>query len=137
MFASIFGKSSKQKQENSENIANVSCKNFAGKNCLYFEFKGVLSDTLAQKVIKEAEQVIQQDLQNEAKFCIVCGCNEMQDYDPIARIKFQKFPKNYEKNIQVMWIITSSKIIKYGGLLMDLVLPFSIKVAESEEQVKF
>lgn len=135
MFSGLFAKN--KSQMISENFAQVSCKSFEGKKCLYFEFKGILEEHLASQIINQAEKILQNELQNEFSFCIVCYCKEMKDYDPMARIKFQKFLKKYEKNIKIMWIITSSNIIKYGGLLMGLVLPFSIKVVESEEQIKF
>lgn len=126
----------KNAQGNSENFAQVFLKNFEGKNCLYFEFKGVFDDKLADEVLPQAKKILQNELIDDKTLCVVCSCKEMKDYDPMARVKFQKFLKNYEKNIKTMWIITSSKIIKYGGLLMDLVLPFSIKIVENEEQIK-
>ncbi len=139
MFSGLFSKS-KEQNNNSANFAQVLRKTFEGKDCLYFEFKGVFDDKLAEKVLPQAEKILQSELTNNANdktLCIVCSCREMQDYDPIARIKFQKFLKNYEKNIKTMWIITNSKIIKYGGLLMNMVLPFPVKVVESEEEIKF
>ncbi|WP_448530151.1 hypothetical protein [Raineya sp.] len=135
MFSGLFAKN--KAQGNSENFAQVFCKTFEGKNCLYFEFKGVFDDKLATEILPQAEKILQNELKDDKALCVVCSCKEMQDYDPMARVKFQKFLKNYEKNIKTMWVITSSKIIKYGGLLMDLVLPFSVKVVESEEQIKF
>lgn len=136
MFSGLF--SNKQKRnDNSANFAQVSHKTFEGKNCLYFEFKGVLDDKLADKILSQAEKILQNELKNDDALCIVCFCQEMQDYEPMARVKFQKFLKTHEKNIKTMWVITSSKIIKYGGFLMGMLLPFSVKVVESEDQIKF
>lgn len=136
MFRDLFGKKKGDGKTGSESTAKVFIKTIGEKNCLYFEFQGVLDDELAKKVILEAEKLIKQHFSNNSEICIVCGCSQMQDYDPVARLHFQNFLKNHANCIHTMWVITTSRIIKYGGLLMGLVLPFSIKVVESEDQIK-
>lgn len=132
----IFGFGKKDSaQEQVENFAQVQLKESNGKYCIQFEFKGVFTDSLAKKLIVDWEKIF---LENpEKEFCLVCLCHQMKDYEPLARIKFQEMLKKYKKQIVKIWIVTPSKVIKYGGLILGALSSTPLQVVEREEEITF
>ncbi|MFN3315703.1 MAG: hypothetical protein ACK40K_02740 [Raineya sp.] len=130
----MFRFTQKNKQEtDNENVAIIRWKEFKGKKCIQFVFEGIFTEKLAKEIIPQWEKMMQ-EYPNE-KVCLVCECSKMQNYDSLARIQFQECMKKYQKRIDTFWIVTTSKVAKYGGMIMGALLSFPIKVVESEDKI--
>ena len=130
----MFGASQKSKKEyESTNIALVNWKIVKEKKCIHFTFKGIFTEQLAKELVAEWSKMMEEH--PDEKVCIICECSAMQNYDSLARIQFQNCLKEYQKRISNFWIVTESKVAKYGGMIMGALLSFPIKVVESEDKI--
>jgi hypothetical protein len=130
----MFGTSSNKEQATSqEGTAIVRWREVGSKKCIHFTFKGVFTEQLAKDLVSQWQEMMKEC--KEEKVCIICECSEMKNYDSIARIKFQNCLKEFQKNIASFWIVTESKVAKYGGMLMGVLLSFPVKVVESEDKI--
>jgi len=131
----MFGFIEKKKNEEvSENFAEAKWHEINRGTCLLFTFKGIFTEKLAVKLTQEWQKLMQES--KEEKVCIICDCLEMKDYDTLARITFQKTLKEFQKRIQTFWVVSPSKVVKYGGMIMEVLTGFPIKTVEKMEDVK-
>ncbi|MCZ8215914.1 MAG: hypothetical protein O9262_06715 [Cyclobacteriaceae bacterium] len=107
----------------------------AGKEFLRFEFNGILTPKKAQELCAQWEKYFVD--QPDKTFVIVFNATNMDDYDPQARILFQKYLKGLSKQIDKIWVVTESKIILGGASIMSLIVGLPIKAVRSEEQISF
>ncbi|GAB4133163.1 MAG: hypothetical protein OHK0045_13660 [Raineya sp.] len=131
----MFGLSQKKETENLDNLATIRWKETQGKKCIYFTFQGVFTENLAKEIVSQWRKMMEEC--NEEKVCLVCECSQMKDYDSLARIQFQSCMKEFQHRISGFWVVTQSKVAKYGGMIMGALLSFPIKVVESEEKIVF
>lgn len=130
----MFGTSSNKGQvTHSDDIAIVRWKEVGSKKCIHFTFKGIFTEQLAKDLVGEWQEMMKSC--KEEKVCIICECSQMKNYDSMARIRFQNCLKEFQKNISGFWIVTESKVAKYGGMLMGVLLSFPVKVVESEDKI--
>lgn len=130
----MFGFTQKNKGESLEdNVAIIRWKTIRDKKFIHFTFEGIFTEKLAKEIIPQWEKMMQE--YPDEKVCLVCECSKMQNYDSLARIQFQECMKKYQKSIDTFWIVTTSKVAKYGGMIMGALLSFPIKVVESEDKI--
>jgi len=128
------GKNSEKQQAQSEDLASAKWHEINGGTCLLLTFKGTFTEKLAKTLTEEWCKLMQES--KEEKVCIVCDCLEMKDYDALARINFQKTLKEFQKRIQTFWVVSPSKVVKYGGMIMGALTSFPMKTVEKMEDVK-
>ena len=70
------------------------------------------------------------------KIGIIWDCEKMKGYESAARVLWQGELLKTKGSIEVIWLITTSGMIKMGASLMSMLMPFQIKYVESESEIK-
>lgn len=105
------------------------------RQCLTITFNGIFSESDAVSLTKYLSQQFTL-IDSNRKVPIICRCHNMTDYEAHARIVFQNFIQNHMDRICSIWIITSSKVIKYGGKLLSMFVNVPIKIVEEEAKIQ-
>jgi hypothetical protein len=105
----------------------------AGKDFLRFTFDGVLTQKEAITLCNTWKKYCQEQPDN--RFIIIFNAKNMENYEPQARIAFQKCIKEMISHIDKIWVISDSKIVLGGALIMSLVVGLPIRAVRSEEQI--
>jgi hypothetical protein len=105
-----------------------------GIRCLKFTFSGLLSCQTATRKVEEWRRVF--DAEAGTKVTLVFDCKEMTDYEPFARIVFQKAIAELKPQINGIWVISTSKVIIAGAAIMGLFASFPIKTVASTELIE-
>jgi hypothetical protein len=105
----------------------------AGKDFLRFNFDGVLTQKKAIELCTEWKRYSLQE--PEKNFVIVFNASKMENYEPQARIAFQKCMKEMSKHIDKIWVVTDSKLVLGGASIMSLIVGLPIRAVRSEEQI--
>lgn len=117
------------------NTANVEIRKIANNTCIFFTFKGILTDVVADEILLKSKNILP-ERGPENDLCIICDCVHMRNYEAVARIKFQNFILTHKNQIKVLWIITQNKVIQIGAQIMAAFLPVPIKVVGSIQEIK-
>lgn len=105
----------------------------AGKDFLCFTFRGTLTH---KKAVELCERMKTSCSSNPGKnFVVVFNATNMENYEPQARVVFQKCIKELIKQIDKIWLVTDSKIIRGGASIMSLIIGLPIKAVKSEQQI--
>ena len=100
---------------------------------LQFDFCGELTEKDAMEGIKEWKELFA--FSREQKLNIIWNCENMTGYENKARIAWQKAIKELKKQIKCIWLITDSKIIRTGAVLMNTFTSFNLRVVKSSEKI--
>ncbi len=71
------------------------------------------------------------------KITLIWDCMIMKDYEPKARILWQKAIKDMKNQIENILLITESRIIKLGAIMISTFTSFNIEVFDSEDKIIF
>ena len=107
--------------------------NMKGKDYLKFNFPEFLTKTKAEEMCAELKSISTQG--STQKYSIIFEALKMKDYDPIARITFQKTLKELKDQIEKTWLVTDSKLISTGASVISVFTSLSIKSVHSEEEI--
>ena len=66
---------------------------------------------------------------------LIWDCRRMKGYDSEARVEWQSALKEMKAQIDIIWLITDSNIIKMGAIVMGLFCSLKIKVIRSENEI--
>jgi hypothetical protein len=105
------------------------------KECIKLNFGSVLNQKDAIRVCNEWKAVSQVD--KTKKYVIIFNAKDMIDYEPMTRTSFQNTMKELKDQIDQIWVISESKLIRGGAAIMGMLTSFSIKAVNSEEQIIF
>jgi len=119
--------------ENNEQNLKVNVQVVNNINCLHFYFKGELSYETALDAIDQWKEYFQSH-PNE-KIPIIWNCLEMTGYKPLARTAWQSAIKQMKDQIDSIWLVTSSTLIKSGAMLMSMMSSLKIKTVKNEDEV--
>jgi len=108
------------------------CK-IKGRKCLKFTFEGVLTGIEAEKAIVIWKEEFEK--QKGGKVVIIWHCLKMKDYEPAARVIWQKTIKELKSQIDSIWLVTDSLIIKTGATIMSIFTSFDTRVVGSEDEI--
>ena len=61
----------------------------------------------------------------------------MKGYDPEARNICQKAIRDLKPQIENIWVVTNSSLIKMGTMDMGMFVSYKLKVVESFNEIKF
>ncbi len=70
------------------------------------------------------------------KIILIWDCLKMTGYDSAARMKWQTALKEMKKQIDSIWLISSSSLIKMGASFMSVFSSYPINVVSSENEIK-
>ena len=103
------------------------------EECLKFTFKDKFKGDDAESAVEEWKDLFAS--LNGEKTLLIWDCMEMTGYETKARIAWQQAMKDLKDQIDCVWLITNSKIIKAGAKLMSAFTKFTIKVVGSENEI--
>lgn len=104
-----------------------------GKQYGRFCFTQKLTKKAAEAAIKEWKNIF--DQRPADKFILIWDCTELIDYEPMARIFWQKALKETQQQITKVWLASDSKMIRAGASIMNLFVKFDLKVMTSESDI--
>ncbi len=113
----------------------IEWKIISDEPCLYFIFTGTLTENDAVLAIGKWKKLISE--KNHPKLKLVYNCLEMDGYDKRARVIWQNTILELKDQIDEIWVIAKSNLIKIGASVMGTFTKFKIRVVESEQDIKF
>ena len=102
-------------------------------NCLKFIFRNEFTKDQAEEGIEIWKKVFHS--KPDEKFTLIWHCLEMKGYEPSSRRLWQQAMKELKAQIECIWLVSNSKVIKYGASLMSLFTSFEIKTVHSEDEI--
>ncbi len=103
------------------------------ENYLRFMFTDVLKKSDAQEACQEWKDTFRQ--MNGENFHLIFNAISMKDYEPMARMIWQKTIGELKPQIASIWVVTNSKLIATGAKLMGLFTSFNIQVVNNEDKI--
>lgn len=100
---------------------------------LKFTFNGEFKEEDAIEGVKEWKELFASA--GSEKLCIIWDCVNMTGFESKARIAWQHAIKDLKNQINCVWLITDSKIIRTGAKLMNTFTSFKLKVVKSIELI--
>ncbi len=105
------------------------------RECLKFVFGGTFMENEAIDAIIRWKELF--STKKGEKVILVWQCQKMKSYEPMARILWQKAIKELKDQIDTIWLVADSTVIRAGAKIMALFTTFDLKVVNSEEKIKF
>ncbi len=105
----------------------------SGKQCLKFTFKEKLTAKEAEIAIKEWREAFQSKI--DKSIILIWDCIKMKEYESDARVKWTAAIKEMKSQIDIIWLVTDSNIVKMGATLMGVATSLTIKAIRSENEI--
>ena len=103
-----------------------------GRRCLYFLFEEQLTEQSAKEGVKKWEKLCDG---HSDKIHIIWDCTFMKGYDTGARVIWNEELKKMKNSIEVVWLISTSTLIKMGASILSMFMPFKIIPVSSEQEI--
>ncbi len=100
------------------------------KEFIKFTFNGILTHKAAKEAALVWREMFKQ--MGGQKANLVFDCLQMSNYEPMARSQWQALIVEHKSQINEIWVLTDSKLIKAGAAIMGVFTSFPIKTASSE-----
>jgi len=114
---------------------NVELITFKGEDCLKFTFIGQFTLDDAEFGVSEWKDIFASA--GDEKVIVIWDSKQMTGFENKARVIWQKAIKELKKQIDCVWLISDSKIIRAGAKVMSAFTSFSLKVVNDESKIKF
>ncbi|MCZ8356075.1 MAG: hypothetical protein O9340_15140 [Cyclobacteriaceae bacterium] len=105
-----------------------------GELCLKFVFKHKFLKIDAVQGIVYWKACFNEK-QNQ-KITLIWDCTEMTDYEPFARVAWQQALSELKEQIETIWLISDSKLIRAGASILSFFTSLDIKAVKTENEVK-
>ena len=105
-------------------------------DCLRFSFVGKLTKEDAVDGVKYWEDIFSYIPDGE-KTTIIWDCKQMTGFENSARVEWQQAIRRLNSKIDIVWLVTNSKVIKAGAKLMSAFTSFNIKIVKRVSQISF
>ena len=129
----IFKKNSTDIETTQNDCLRIEWKNIDNQICLYFTFKGMFTYESSLKSVEEWKSRFSD--KEQLKFIVVWNCLEMTGYEPGARMLWQKTLQDLKSQIEVIWLISNSSLIKAGAKILSLSTSYNVKTVSSEAEI--
>ena len=106
----------------------------AGRNCLKFTFRGKFTEQNARLSLEKWKQAFAGHAREKTP--IIWNCLEMEDYDHEARTIWQTACKEMKDEIEIIWVVTNSLLIRMGASVISVFTSLKIKVVSSESDIQ-
>lgn len=106
----------------------------SGKNCLKFTFQESFRASEAGPAIDKWREALAAKPQE--RIVHIWDCLQMKDYEQQARTMWSEACKDLKDQIDVIWVITNSLIIKMGATVISVFTSLNIKVVKSENDIR-
>jgi len=75
-------------------------------------------------------------LEPGTKVTYIWECYDMTGYEPDARFAWQRAIKEHRHTTESIWVVTNSKLIKAGAMILVAFTGFPIQVVSSEADIR-
>ena len=117
----------------SEKSVDLRLCDISNSECLRFTFIGELKADDAETAVEEWKKLFE-NLGDE-KLSLIWDCLQMTGFENKARVIWQQAMKELKGNIDMVWLITTSNVIKAGAKLISTFTKFKMKVVKSQEEI--
>jgi hypothetical protein len=122
----------RSKQMNNEN-PRIEWSQKSGKDCLRFVFEEKLTAKEAEDAIGEWRKAFLS--KGDKSIILIWDCRKMKRYDNDAKAKWTDAMKDMRSQIDSIWLISASAIIRLAASAMGMVSSLDIKAIRSESQI--
>ena len=106
----------------------------SGKSCLKFTFQGSFKEQDAQAAIAKWREALA--TKPGERIIHIWDCLAMKDYEQQARTMWSETCKDLKDQIDVIWVVTNSLLIKMGATVISVFTSMNIRVVSSEEDIR-
>jgi hypothetical protein len=114
-------------------LKNIERFTLNNKECLKLNLNGILNQKDAIRVCSEWKAIA--ELDKTKKFVVILNAKNMIDYEPMTRNSFQNTMKELKNQIDQIWVVSNSNLIRGGAAIMGLLTSFTIKAVDSEDLI--
>lgn len=100
---------------------------------LSFRFPNYLTEHDAKTVIGQWKQLFEK--YQDKPFILIWECSEMKDYDSAARVRWQECMRELKNRFELVYLVSASKIVKAGAVLMSTFSPYTLKNVNSLAEI--
>jgi len=108
--------------------------NKSGKQYLKFTFTGKFTMDDAVPALDRWRQMFAE--KNGQKISLIWDCLQMDDYEHEARTLWQNGCKEMKEQIEIIWVITNSLLIRMGASVISVFTSLKLKVVGSEGEIQ-
>ena len=112
---------------------NIEWKEIAGKKCLKFTFTGKLSLNEADIAILEWRNQFRSTVNKPIH--VIWDCRKMEGYQPEAKDHWTDALHEMKDEIDTIWLLAGSPVIKMGASIMGLFTSIRIMPVSSESEI--
>lgn len=105
-----------------------------GKDCIYFQYKGIFRLKDAEVALNRTVNYLKQN--KDRKNLVVWNCLEIEDYETAARTMCQDAIKEYQNTIDEVYVIAKSPIIFAAVEIISFFTSIKIKIVSSFEKLE-
>lgn len=106
----------------------------SGKSCLKFTFQGSFGTQDAQTAIVKWREMLAS--KPGERVVHIWDCLAMKDYEQQARTMWSETCKDLKDQIDIIWVVTGSLLIKMGATVISVFTSMNIKVVSSENDIR-
>lgn len=99
---------------------------------LSFTFPEVLDKKSAEKAIAQWDTEFASLRGNTD---LIWDCSQMNDYDPVVRIIWQKALSSHKDKIDTIWMVCESAVVRAGAKLFSLFVGVKIKTVKTLDEI--
>jgi hypothetical protein len=103
------------------------------KPCLKFTFKEALTGEDAKIAVAEWRQAFQSRM--NSPIVLVWDCRQLKKYESAAKAKWTEALKELKPQIQTIWLVSESPLIRMGASMLALATSIPIKPVSSEGKI--
>ena len=118
--------------ETAEKLSIELCQ-LSNEDCLKFTFTENFNESQAIEAVDEWKYLFENSKGEKTR--LVWDCTNMKGYEGKALKVWQQAMKDLKNQIDTVWLITDSNMIKAGAKLISVFSKFSIKVVKSANQI--
>ena len=105
-----------------------------GKSCLKFTFQESFVANDAESAITEWRDALK--TKPGERIVHIWDCLAMKDYEQQARTAWSEACKEFSGQIDRIWVVTNSLLIKMGATVISVFSSLNISVVKSEDDIK-
>lgn len=105
-----------------------------GKTCLKFIFQESFGTEDAKTAVQQWRDTLKQ--KPGERIVHIWDCLAMKDYEQQARTLWSETCKELGNQIDTIWVVTNSLLIKMGATVISVFTSLNIKVVSSEDDIR-
>ena len=103
------------------------------KQCLRFTFGEKLTAKEAEVAIAEWREAFQS--KKDEPIILIWDCRKMKGYESAARTKWTEALKELKPQIDTIWLISDSTLIRMGASVMGMLSSINIQAVSPESEI--